>query len=178
MSVKSIIRTMQNNLTSGLINGTTPPCEMTTLPRSLLSLREMLKQAIRKNGNAVLTLRRFGSQVGDDAARYVASCYRERRYRRVQEFQRRGIQGQLRGKLQSVKLLVSVHRIAENCRVEHTRSACTDTLGVVAALQETVDTTDGELKTGLRRTGLGLRGVTSLASGLASLSFARHCWCG
>ena len=37
-----------------------------------------------------------------------------------------------------------------------TRSTGTDALSVVAAAEETVDTTDGELKAGLGRTRLGL----------------------
>ena len=52
----------------------------------------------------------------------------------------------------------------------------TDTLSVVALLQETVDTTDGELKTRLRGAGLGLGG--GITGGLARLglaaAFARH----
>ncbi|ETW02263.1 hypothetical protein H310_05814 [Aphanomyces invadans] len=47
----------------------------------------------------------------------------------------------------------------------------TDALGEAALLQETGDTTDGELKTGLRRTG---RGLTLLAATTSSFSFARH----
>lgn len=60
---------------------------------------------------------------------------------------------------------------------ELTRGTCTDTLRVVAALEETVDTTNRELETSLCRTGLGLGSLTRLSSGLASLSFARHCSC-
>jgi hypothetical protein len=49
-------------------------------------------------------------------------------------------------------------------------------LGVVALLEKPVDTTNRELETGLGRSGLGLAVTASLAaSGLASLSFARHC---
>ena len=40
----------------------------------------------------------------------------------------------------------------------------TDTLGVVALAEETVDTTDGELKTGLLGAGLGARGLFLLGS--------------
>ena len=46
----------------------------------------------------------------------------------------------------------------------------TDTLGVVALLQETVDTTDGELKTRLRGARLGLGG--GITGGLARLGLA------
>lgn len=54
-----------------------------------------------------------------------------------------------------------------------TRSTGTDTLGVVALAEQTVNTTDGELQTGLGRTRLGLRrSVTSLTTRLAT----RHCY--
>ena len=57
------------------------------------------------------------------------------------------------------------------------RSTSTDTLSVVALLQETVDTTDWELETSLGRAGLGLGGIAG--GGLARLglsaNFARHC---
>lgn len=55
--------------------------------------------------------------------------------------------------------------------------AGTDTLSVVALLQETVDTTDGELETRLRRARLGLACVRRRLSarlGLAA-TLARHC---
>ena len=49
-----------------------------------------------------------------------------------------------------------------------TRSTSTDALSVVSSLQETVDTTDWELKTSLDRSGLlGLGGVG--AGGLSRL---------
>lgn len=64
-----------------------------------------------------------------------------------------------------------------NGRVRLTRSTSTYTLGVVATLEETVDTTDGELKTCSRRPGLGFGcGVTSSLAGLGlSADFSRHC---
>ena len=56
----------------------------------------------------------------------------------------------------------------------------TDTLSVVALLQETVDTTDGELETRLRGARLRLGG--GITGGLARLglaaALARHCCCG
>jgi hypothetical protein len=57
-----------------------------------------------------------------------------------------------------------------------TRSTGTDTLGVVALLEETVDTTDWELETSLGRAGLGLAvTAASLATGLARFAaLARH----
>ena len=58
-----------------------------------------------------------------------------------------------------------------------TRSTSTNTLSVVALFQETVDTTDGELKARLRRTRLRL--ACGVARGLAArlclaASLARH----
>lgn len=49
----------------------------------------------------------------------------------------------------------------ECIRRRRTWSTGTNTLSVVALLQETVDTTDGELETGLGGTGLGLAGLTT-----------------
>ena len=66
---------------------------------------------------------------------------------------------------------------------EHTWCTGTHTLCVVALLQETVDTTDGELETRLRGARLGLGG--GITGGLARLglaaALARHvasvgCW--
>ena len=55
-------------------------------------------------------------------------------------------------------------------QLELTRSAGTDTLSVVALLQETVDTTDGELETRLRGARLRLGG--GITGGLARLGLA------
>jgi hypothetical protein len=52
-----------------------------------------------------------------------------------------------------------------------TGSTSADTLGVVALLQETVDTTDRELETSFGRAGLGL-GFTACTRSLARLGFA------
>lgn len=50
----------------------------------------------------------------------------------------------------------------------------TNTLSVVALLEETVDTTDGELKSGLGGSRSGLLGVAALGGGgLARLSLSR-----
>ena len=58
----------------------------------------------------------------------------------------------------------------------HTWGTSTNALGVVALLEETVDTTDGELETGLGRAALGL--AAGVARGLAGLglsaNLARH----
>ena len=66
---------------------------------------------------------------------------------------------------------------------KRTWSTSTNTLSVVALLQETVDTTDGELETRLRRTRLRFAAGLStrrLATGLGlAASLARHCsWFG
>ena len=53
----------------------------------------------------------------------------------------------------------------------------TNTLGVVAALEHTVDTTDGELETGFRGAGCALRGLACCACfaarGLSGFALAR-----
>jgi len=49
-------------------------------------------------------------------------------------------------------------------------SASTDTLGVVALAEETVDTTNGECETGLGGTGLRVLGARGLATRLAAAS--------
>ena len=53
----------------------------------------------------------------------------------------------------------------------------TDTLGIVAALEHTVDTTDGELETGFRGAGCTLRGLACCAClaarGLSGFTLAR-----
>jgi hypothetical protein len=49
-------------------------------------------------------------------------------------------------------------------------SAGTNTLGVVALAEETVNTTDGESETSLGRAGLRVLGTASLAAGLAASS--------
>lgn len=52
---------------------------------------------------------------------------------------------------------------------------CTDTLGIVALLQETVDTTDRELEASLCRAGLRLGFAGGLARArLCFATFARH----
>ena len=59
---------------------------------------------------------------------------------------------------------------------QRTWGTSTDALCVVSALEETVDTTDGELEAGFRGAGLTL---ASFARGLARLgtrlALARHC---
>lgn len=50
------------------------------------------------------------------------------------------------------------------CELGHTRCTGTNTLCVVTLLEETVDTTDGELETRLCGTGLRLAIGTSLAT--------------
>ena len=59
-------------------------------------------------------------------------------------------------------------QLHECCQL--TRCTGTDTLCIVALLEETVDTTDGELETSLRRTRLRLGG--GITGGLARLGLA------
>ena len=73
--------------------------------------------------------------------------------------------------------MISVFEVSK-AKLELTRCTSTDTLSIVAPLEETVDTTDRELKAGLCRSGLGLaRGFTrgSLARLGFAASLARHC---
>ena len=64
----------------------------------------------------------------------------------------------------------SVTRFRTLDKSRRTRSTRTHTLSVVALLQETVDTTDGELETRLRGAGLRLGG--GITGGLARLGLA------
>jgi hypothetical protein len=83
-------------------------------------------------------------------------------------------------------------KVLENCRevdyrdrrlalarkmqaIEHTRSACTNTLSVVALLEHTVDTTNRELETGLRRTRLGF-GVSGASLAALGARFSAFAW--
>src|ERR1700677_2947926 len=97
------------------------------------------------------TLHHFGSQVVSDGERYVASCYHEQHYQPTREFPQPSIQGQLPGKLQSEL----DWKVALRCE-ELTRSTSTNTLCVVTTFEQTVHTTNGELKASLSRARLGL----------------------
>ena len=66
--------------------------------------------------------------------------------------------------------MISVFEVSK-AKFELTRCAGTDTLSIVAPLEETVDTTDRELKAGLCRSGLGL--ARGLGGSLAGLRLAR-----
>ncbi len=107
----------------------------------------------------------FGLQVVSDGGRYVASCYHERRYRQAREFPQPSIQGQPQGKLGGE----SDGKVAQR-REKLTRSASTNTLCVVTTLEQTVHTTDRELKASLGRTRLGL---CLAGGGLARTRLAR-----
>jgi len=63
------------------------------------------------------------------------------------------ITGSIASELEDLSREVFEHRSEVNGR------ACTDTLGVVASLEHTVDTTDGELETGFRGAGCALGGL-------------------
>jgi hypothetical protein len=67
-------------------------------------------------------------------------------------------------------------KIFEHCS-EVDGSTRTDALGVVATLEHTVDTTDGELETGFRGAGCALGGFTCCAClaarGLSGFALAR-----
>jgi hypothetical protein len=125
--------------------GTTPPCEMTTSPSSLLNLTNCQKR-LRLQNEDRLTLHRCGWPVADDEGQYGASCCPGRRYQRVQESQRLNIQGRQRGRLKNDSIsLICKEEIFKQRR---TRCAGAYTLSVVALLEKAVDTADGELETG------------------------------
>ena len=156
---------MGNNTTLG----DNDVAEQTAQSVELVRWMQRCKDKIR------LTLRRFGWRAEGDEARYGASCYHGRRYQPTRESQQRDTQGRQRDRLDAIQISSTDPSATFKSRL--TRSASTDTLGVVALLQETVDTTDWELETSLGRAGLGLGGVAG--GGLARLglsaNFARHC---
>ena len=84
------------------MKGTTPPCEITTSPRSLFNLSKKIRHfpvlKIRKSVRR--TLHRSGLQVASDEGQYVASCYRERHYQQAREFPQLDIQERQRDKLE------------------------------------------------------------------------------
>jgi hypothetical protein len=134
-------------LTSGLMKGTTPPCEMTTSPRSLFNLlRVTVISKIFEFRPLRPTLRHSGLQVASDEGRYVASCYHERHYRPTREFPQPSTRGRPQDRLKdesdSDKAVICKGR---------TRSTSTNALRVVSTLEETVHTTDRELKSCLGR---------------------------
>ena len=85
--------------TSGLMNGTTPPCEMTTSPRSLLSLPQEGKSSQQRKGSRTLTPRRSGWRVASDGAQYAVSCCHAPRCPQAPESQQQGTQAPPRGRL-------------------------------------------------------------------------------
>jgi len=132
---------------------------MTTSPSSLFNL--ITTSATDPNVNETAqTPHHFGSQVGDDGAQYAASCYHALHYLQAQESRRLGIRAQRPDKL-------------ENCHQTRSRRqhilirtwcASSDTLGIISSFEETVDTTNRELKTGLCRARLSLAVAASLAA--------------
>ena len=123
------------------------------------------------------TPHRFGWQVASDGGQYVASCYHEQRYQQAREFQQQGTQVRLRGRLEMHHTHLGFLSSTEFELKRRTRCTSTNTLGVVTLLQETVNTTDGELKTSLGRSGLSLaRGFSRGLAGLGlAASLSRHC---
>ena len=126
----------------------------------------------------MLTLHHYEWQVAGDEAQYGPSCYHEQHFQPTQGSRQRDIQGRQQGKLRKNEI-----RTTRLGKTSLTRSASTNTLSIVTPLQKTVNTTDGELETSFRRTGLRL-GIRS-RRGLArfSASFSRHfnkwvqwCW--
>jgi len=77
----------------------TPPCEMTTSPRSLPSLKHKGQENGGQRKFKERTPHRCGWRVGDDGARYGASCCHEQRCLRVRGSRQQGIQGRRRGRL-------------------------------------------------------------------------------
>ena len=89
------------------MKGTTPPCEITTWPRSLFNLNEELELKISTK-EVERTLRHCGWRAEGDGAQYAASCYHERHCQQVREFQQQGIQERQRGRLyDNVRLAIS-----------------------------------------------------------------------
>ena len=114
----------------------------------------------------IRTPRRYGWRVEGDGGRYAASCCRAPHYPQARESQQQGTQGRQRGRLQGGTSQACEGRTREGVANTHTGSTSTNTLGVVALLQQTVDTTDRELETGLGGTRLRLASLTtSLARG-------------
>ena len=135
---------------AGSMWGTTPPCEMTTSPRSLLNSSSFLeiKYKYRLRRGEAREQKHTGQRVASDGVQYDASCYHELRCLRVRESQQQGIREQQRGKLSNLNQTPMIKRLQSSDPL--TRCTGSNTLSVIALLQETVDTTDGELETSFR----------------------------
>ena len=92
--------------------------------------------------------------VEDDEGQYVVSCYRGLHYQQARGFQQQDIRerqpDRLKGKINCF------NAIRERAKISRTWSASTNTLGIVTLLQQTMDTTNGELETRLCRPRLRL----------------------
>jgi len=80
-------------------NSPTPPCDMTTSPRSLPNLKTRLVNR-RHRFQSQHTPHHFEWQVANAEAQYGASCYHGRRYRRVRGFQQQDTRGLQQGILE------------------------------------------------------------------------------
>ena len=110
----------------GLKNLPTPPCEMTTSPRSLPSLKHRGQEKEGQRKSKKRTPHRCEWRVGDDGARYGASCCRERRCLLVRGSRQRGIQERRRGRLSRGPIRLKyeskqgkTYREHQHQRVEH-----------------------------------------------------------
>jgi hypothetical protein len=100
------------------MKGTTPPCEITTSPRSLFNLTEKIRHflVIKTQKSFRRTLHRSELLVASDGVQYVASCYRERHYRQAREFRRPDTQERQRDKLvegeKGVRMTIGPNKVA------------------------------------------------------------------
>ena len=128
--------------------GTTPPCEMTTSPRSLFNSSSL----------RIASWRWRGTILGDDTHDESAHVRWPQRGT-IDGWDSPPNQNIIKNKIVNSPLfLVITGSIASELedlgrevfeyRSEVNGRACTDTLGVVASLEHTMDTTDGELETG------------------------------
>jgi hypothetical protein len=82
------------------MKGTTPPCEITTSPRSLFNLSKSVIFWYFKTQKSVRrTLHRSGLQVASDEGQYVVSYYHERHYQQAREFPQLDTQERQRDRL-------------------------------------------------------------------------------
>ena len=113
-------------------------------------------------------------RVASDEVQYDVSCYHELHCLRVRESRRQGTQEQQQGRLSNTSQPSMIEWLKSSNHL--TWRTSTNTLSVIALLQETMDTTDRELETGFGRTRLRLcvtaRSFTTLRF---SSDFARHC---
>ena len=82
--------------------GTTPPCEMTTSPRSLLNSSSFLEKSMNIDRSVARECKHTGRRVANDEVQYDVSCYHELHCLRVRESRRQDIQEQQRGRLSNI----------------------------------------------------------------------------